>query len=354
MTVTRFPTLALSTLCLLAAPLFATPALAQEQVVIGHGSGQVELTHPGLFLPQALGWDEEEGLDITIELTQGSQQAMQLLAAGQVDILSISSSTVFDAREQGIEARIFYSEVNHNNNFVAVLADGPYDAVGDLAGTDVGVFSMTSGGVPFLKAVLAEAGLGETDVTMVPIGAGPAALEGLRNGTVSALSLWAGALANFENEGVALTLFGSERLDSAPGFVLATSDAYLEANPSVIEKMGRLYAKAHVFAEANPEATVRLYWEAFPEARPAEVTDAAIAAQVHILGVGLRDMRVEGRPDTRYGWNDAAGIEVFQDYLIENGARTVEVPVDDTYTNDFVDAFNDFDADAVRALAAAR
>jgi NitT/TauT family transport system substrate-binding protein len=337
----------------MASAMLLAPATAADKVVIGHGSGQVEITHPGLYLGQVTGFAEQEDLEIEVQLTQGSQQALQLLAAGQVDVVSMTSNTAFDGREQGVDVRIVYSSVSHNNNYVGVLADGRYKSVADLAGTDVGVFSMTSGGVPFLKAVLSEAGVDPATVNMVPIGAGPAALEGLKNGTVSALSLWAGAFAVFENLGAELTLFGSSRLDPAPGFVLATTDKFIAENPEIIRKLGRIWAKSQLYAETNPEAVVRAYWDSFPENRPSADEDKALAEQVNILKVGLRDMRTADRPDQRYGWNDPNGISVFQDYLIENGARSVKIPIEDVFTNDFVDAFNDFDHDEVKAAAEA-
>lgn len=328
----------------------ATMAHASE-VVIGHGSGRVEITHPGLYLGQHLGLDDAEELEIDVQLTQGSQQALQLLAGGQVDVVLVNANTVFDGREQGIDARIVYSSVSHNNNYVGVLADGPYQSIADLAGTDVGVFSMTSGGVPMLRAILTESGISDSDVSMVPVGAGPAALEALRNGTVSALSLWAGAFAAFENEGTDITLFGSERLGSVPSFVLVTTDGFLSENPETIEKLGRIFAKTQLYAETNPEATVEAYWEVFPEAAPSGDREEALARDLNTLEVGLRDMRTTDRADTRYGWNDPEGIATLQDYLIENEARTTALPVEDLYTNDFVDAFNDFDAEAIRAMA---
>lgn len=336
----------------LAGVCLASAAAAADKVVIGHGSGQIEITHPGLYLGGVVGFAEEEGLEVEVQLTQGSQQAMQLLAAGQVDMVSITSTTVLDARDKDILARIVYSNVAHNNNSIAVLADGKYQEVADFKGTDVGVFSMTSGGVPFLKAVLGEHGLTENDINMVPAGAGPAALEALNNGTISALALWNGAFAVFENQGAKLKIITSKTLDAAPGFILATTEKFIAENPEIVKKMGRIYAKAHVFAMTNPTATVDAYWKAVPANKPAEVTDKVIADQAHILQVGLRDMRVDNRPDTRFGWNDADGINAMQDYLIANGARSEKLPVEEIFTNEFVDAYNDFDVEAVKKLAA--
>ena len=94
------------------------------------------------------------------------------------------------------------------------------------------MFSLSSGGVPYLKAVLREAGLDpEKDVTMVPTGAGAPALQALNSGTVAALSLWAGAFAVFENQGAKLTIFTSKELSTAPGHVLATTDEYIQQEP---------------------------------------------------------------------------------------------------------------------------
>ncbi len=42
-----------------------------------------------------------------------------------------------------------------------------------------------------------------------------------------------------------------------------------------------------------------------------------------------------------------------QNYLVANGVRKTVVPDADLFTNEFVDAYNKFDAAAVRAQAAA-
>jgi NitT/TauT family transport system substrate-binding protein len=326
-------------------------ALAADKVVVGHGSTQIEITHPGLYLGGVLGYSAKEGLDLDVQLSQGSQQAIQLLAAGRVDFVAVTAPTILAAREQGVNARIVYSEVAHDNNAMATLSDGKFQTIASLKGTDIGVFSMQSGSVPFLKALLAESGLKPEDVNMVPLGAGAAALDALKTGKASALVLWAGAFAVFENQGANLKVFQSRQLDTAPGFILATTDDYIKKNPAIVAKMGRIYAMSHVFAMTNPEGTVHAYWKAVPASKPAEITPKVIAENKHILEVGLRDMRVDNRTDKRFGWNNPDGIDALQSYLISNGARSVKIPVNDTYTNDLVDAYNNFDMAAVKKQA---
>ena len=335
--------------------VFGGSAFAQpvRKAVIAHGSQQVEITHPGLYLGALLGFAQEEGIELNVQPTQGSQQALQLLAAGRADLVQVSTETVINARDQGVNAKIVYSAVNHYNSQVAALADGPIREVKDLKGKQVGVFSLSSGGVPYLKALLKEAGLDpEKDVAMVPTGAGAPALQALNSGTVAALSLWAGAFAVFENQGAKLKIFTSRGLTTAPGHILATTDEFIKQNPEIVAKVGRIYAKAAVFAMANPEVTVHAYWKALPQNRPPEINDKVVQEQKHILEAGLRDMRVEDRPDKRWGWNDPSGLKVLQDYLIANGARQTRVPDADLFTNDLVAEYNKIDPERIRAQAA--
>jgi NitT/TauT family transport system substrate-binding protein len=320
--------------------------------VIAHGSQQVEITHPGLYLGQVLGFNKDEDVEFSVQTTQGSQQALQLLAAGRADFVQVATETVINAADQGVDARIVYSAVNHYNSQVAALMDGPIRDISDLQGKQVGVFSLSSGSVPYLKALVKEAGLDpEKDVTMVPTGAGAPALHALNTGTVAALSLWAGAFAVFENQGAKLKIFTSKDLRAAPGHVLATTDKFIKENPDVVAKVGRIYAKAATFAMANPAATVQAYWKSLPQNKPPEVSAKVLGEQQHILEVGLRDMRVDDRADKRWGWNDPAGLTTLQDYLIANGARKTKVPEDRLFTNAFVDRYNQFDAAVVQAAA---
>ncbi len=335
--------------------LFASgTAFAQDltTVTIAHGSNQIEITHPGIYLPNALGWAKEEGIDLQVQTTAGSQQALQLLAGGRADFVTVNPETIINGRDQGAPAIIVYSMVNQYSAQIATLADGPIKSVTDMKGTQVGVFSLQSGGVPYLKAVLRENGLNpDTDVTFVATGAGAPALQALNSGTVSALSLWAGAFAVYMNQGAKLQIFKSEALAKAPAYVLATTEEYLAKNPEIVKKVGKMVAKSAVFAMQNPSAAVEAYWVAVPQNKPAAVTDKDRSDAQTVLKVGLGGMTVDERADKRWGWNDPVGFNTLQKYLIDNGVRQTMVPEEQIFTNAHIDAFNDFDAAAVKAQA---
>ncbi len=329
----------------------ATPAAAQK-VTIGHGGPLIDITHPGLYISNALGYAKGEGIDLTVQTTQGSQQALQLLAAGQVDFIQVVPETIINAQDQGVAAKIVYSNATKYSSEIAFLAGGPIKEVKDLKGKQVGVLSMASGGVPFLKAVVREAGLDpDKDIVMVPTGAGAPAAAALSSGQVTALSLWAGAFAIMENSGYKLVRVGSKSLYHAPGHVLATTDDYIKKNPAIVAKMGRIYAKSTVFAMTNPSAAVQAYWKHLPQNKPADANEKTLADSTNIIKVGLSFMTVDDRTDKRWGWNDAVGVDKLQDYLIANGARTTKVPMDKLITNELVDEYNKFDPAPIMAAA---
>jgi ABC-type nitrate/sulfonate/bicarbonate transport system substrate-binding protein len=86
-------------LCSALGPIAA--AQTPQRVVIAHGSQQAEITHPGLYLGGVLGFAREEGIEIVAQTTQGSQQALQLLAAGRAEFVQVTTETVINARDQG-------------------------------------------------------------------------------------------------------------------------------------------------------------------------------------------------------------------------------------------------------------
>ena len=208
-----------------------------------------------------------------------------------------------------MNAKIVYSAVNHYNSQIAALADGPIQDVKDFKGKQVGVFSLPSGGVPYLKAVLREAGLDpEKDVTMVPTGAGAPALQALNSGTVAALSLWAGAFAVFENQGAKLKIFTSRELVDRARPRARDHRGVHQQNPEIVAKVGRIYRQVGGVRHGESAGDRAGLLEGAAAEQPPEVNDKSLAEQQHILEVGLRDMRVEDRPDKRWGWNDPAGL----------------------------------------------
>lgn len=330
------------------------PAQEPVAVTIAHGGSVVGVDHPGQYVPIALGWYEEEGLDVTLIPAGGSNQALQLLIAGEADIIQIATDVLPLGRQEGVDLVSFYVPVTRSNARIGVPADSEYEDISDLVGATIGVPAVTSSHVDHVRALAGQAGIdADTEMTMVPTGFGPAeAGEALRRGDVDALAYWSGFFASLEVEGFEFRYFVWEPILQAPGHIVVSTREYIEQNPEVIAKVGRSMAKAAVYAFANPEATVRAYWTAFPESRPTGNEEEALQAEVHRLNTQLMDMTVEGREDTRWGWNDPAGWQIQLDFMLDAGVLEEPMDAEDVYTNEFIDESNDFDEAEIEALAA--
>lgn len=335
-------------------PATEEPVGEPVQVTIAHGGSVIGVDHPGQYIPLALGWYEEEGLDVTLIPAGGSNQALQLLIAGEADIIQIATDVLPLGRQEGVDLVSFYVPVTRSNARIGVPADSDYEDISDLVGATIGVPAATSSHVDHVRALAGQAGIdADTEMTMVPTGFNPAeAGQALRSGNVDALAYWSGFFASLEVEGFEFRYFVWEPILQAPGHVVVATREYIEQNPEVVAKVSRSMAKAAVYAFANPEAAVRAYWAAFPESRPTAGEEAALQAEVHRLNTQLMDMTVEQRADTRWGWNDAAGWQVQLDFMLDAGVLEEAMSAEDVFTNDFIDEANDFDAAEVEAVAA--
>jgi NitT/TauT family transport system substrate-binding protein len=104
-------------------------------------------------------------------------------------------------------------------------------------------------------------------------------------------------------------------------------------------------AKGSIFALANPEASVQLFYEAFPQFKPTGMDEAAAEASAMRQFVALRHVfNLEQSHVTRWGESSAANYDAYVDFLVKWGVVKEKVPVSDLTT---------FDAAAVVAQAKA-
>ena len=72
----------------------ALPAHSEDQlkkVRIAFAGPALSIAQPWLQMPGPLGYWRQEGLDVNVFVARGSLQAIQLLIAGQADVVQINS-----------------------------------------------------------------------------------------------------------------------------------------------------------------------------------------------------------------------------------------------------------------------
>ncbi len=121
----------------------------------------------------------------------------------------------------------------------------------------------------------------------------------------------------------------------------------------MLEGFGRAVAKGVVACQANLEACEKAYYESNPAAKPDEASmQKRLKQDLEALDDMQKHLYHPPGDKLRYGEFD---IDTWKNYvaILQQGGvigKTV-VPVDQLFTNQFVGAFNDFDAAKVREQA---
>jgi NitT/TauT family transport system substrate-binding protein len=315
-----------------------------------YGGGFIASGEVGMYLPITTGCWEDAGLDVEVIPAGGSRNALQLLISGDAPVVTFAPDGVAQAHLEGEDLVSVYSRISPPNSALAIPAGSDIASLQELEGATIGVGSLSAGQAFYTIGLLGDAGLEEGDYELLPTGFNPAeAVQALESDAVDAITYWSGFYGILENEGYEFTYYQWEGLDDAPGFVIATSQEYLDENEDVITAMGRCEAMATVYAKANPEAAVRAYWEVYPENKPADIPEEeALQREIHVMQKNL-----DYNNETAEGWGfqSPGGWDSYVAFLANAEIISEPIPAGELYTNDLIEDMNDFDAEEVRDSA---
>lgn len=339
----------------------ATQAPAQQKplkkVRIAVGTTNLNVAYPWLMMPVALDYWKAEGYDVEVLPVGASLQALQQMVAGNAEFAQLNSSVVIQANVvNGIPARVVM-----NNGVIdwalGVAEDGPIKDVKDLKGKTIGVFSLATGGIAFMKSYLRANGMDpDKDVALIPVGLGAPPVEALRTNKVQALLFWASAHAGFENAGLKLRYLRGADWRGYPDFTFSTLQKTIDADPAMVEAIARGAAKASVFSFANPECVRKLHWSKWPTTKPSGADDATLAKwDANNLKAQMDSMKDAFDMNGGKQWGRATpeAYERIQKFMLDAKLIEKTIPAA-TYMNGiagFYDKINNFDSAAIRAQA---
>jgi NitT/TauT family transport system substrate-binding protein len=359
----HFTAAALLALATLAAPVSADELQAQakplKKVRIAVGTTNLNVAYPWLMMPLALDYWKQEGYDVDVLPVGASLQALQQMVGGNAEFAQLNSSVVIQANVvNDIPARVVM-----NNGVIdwsiSVAEDGPIKDIKDLKGKTVGVFSLATGGIAFMKSYLRTNGIDpDKDIQLVAVGLGAPPVDALRTNKVQALLFWASAQATFENAGLKLRYLIGPDWRTYPDFTLSTLKKTIDSDPAMVEAIARGAAKASEFTFANPDCTRRLHWARWPNTKPSGADEATLAKwDLNNLKAQLDAMKDAQAMNGGKLWGNATpeAYGRIQKFMLEAKLIDKELPPT-IYMNGipgFYDRVNNFDAAAIRAQAAA-
>ena len=299
-------------------------------------------------LPEVLGYFEDEGLDVEVELVDGGNSAVQAMAAGRADITLTAANAVLASVNQGMEGTSFCSLLTSTHIMPAALADSSVETIEDFEGQVVGVPSVANAATTLVRGLLADAGLEpDTDVSIVPIGTGGEALAAIERGNAEVFSMVDTHYAGLENQGVEFRYISAPLLEELTyNQVLTISSEFEEANPDVAGRFGRAVAKATLFAQRFPERSIELHWERYPETQPTGLEfDEAVERDLHVYNTRVDKTKVAA--DGEWCAASDESVENAVEFLLGQGALDEARPVSEYWTSAYIEEINDFDESTV-------
>ena len=157
------------------AALAATPALSLAQAarldkltVAGWSKPITEVTP--LLVDEDKGFYRQQGLALEYVPGAGGGDAIRNILGGQADVAFTDPGSFFAALDKGEKLRAIYDIYPQNVFNVVALKSSGISKPGDLKGKKIGVYSLASGTRQNLQVLLHQAGLSESDVTVVVTG----------------------------------------------------------------------------------------------------------------------------------------------------------------------------------------
>src|SRR5256712_13358469 len=257
-----------------------------------------------------LGYMKEEGIDLDLQVVNGSSAVVQQLAAGNAQMAVILAPNTLLGFAEGVKYKAFYDFLTRNTFDVKVLPDAPINRLADLKGRNIGTIDLTRGDLPLLRAQLQRAGLNPArDVLFVALGPTMSVhAQALKEGKVQALNLSWNNTVSVEAAGGKLKCVtcDSEELQLASETTVATDAVYRQDRRYVVG-LGRAMAKATLFAETNPDPAIAI----LKKVAPAEHTDPAFTKTFFNAALVIMKPRQSGK----YGLSDIGGWDRLQNFM---------------------------------------
>jgi NitT/TauT family transport system substrate-binding protein len=330
------------------------PAMAQTPIRVGFCSRTMSPAAASAFaVATKMGWFEKEGVKVELVAIAGSGDCVKAVATKDVLFSVPSIEPLVVIRTQGVKAKNFYTAYQGNIYGFAVPADSSIKTIADLRGKKIGLISMGSAGLIVTRALVQSQGMNpDTDVSIVVAGEGAQTAALLRSKQVDALSQFDTQYAMVENAGIKMRRLDTSEIEKFPsnGFVALEETLANRRKDAIAVAKG--YAMGTVFAIANPEAAVRIFWEVYPQSKAVGKDEAtALKDDVHVLSARIPNLQLDAGGAKKWGESVMVNYQAYLEWLHKAGVLKDKAVAGDLVTNELIDEINTFDVAAIQKMA---
>lgn len=281
--------------------------------------------HTGLYVAQAQGFFEEQGLDVDI-IQPGDAGADQLVASGKADFGISYQEGITLARTQGVPIVSIAAIIQHNTSGFAAPKEKGIASPKDFEGKTYGGW-----GSPIEKAVIEtimKADGGDVE-KMAIINAGDADFFTMTEKDVDFAWIyygWTGVEAELRGKDIDMIYLTdySEKLDYYTP-VLSTNEKMIDEKSDIVKKMVAAVAKGYEYAIENPEDAANILLVAAPDLSQ----DLVINSQKWLADKYQDDAE-------QWGVQKLDVWKNYADWMTENGVLEGDFDPEQAFTNEFL------------------
>jgi NitT/TauT family transport system substrate-binding protein len=289
------------------------------------------------------GFYKAEHLVVDKQYIMTASTVAQLVASGKADVASMSVEPVLQGYEHGLRLQYFFGTDPQYVYALGVLQNSPIHTLADFKGKDIGEINPGSAAEVAAQSMLGGAGLKKSDYSFVPIGTGAQALAAVVAGRVAGSALPAAALIMEGVEGhQTFRLFRHPILKDIGTYGFAALPATIAAKSDQLKRYCRALVEAGLLIRENPRVAARdfLLGAGIP------VTGDALANETQVLTLAASDLPAANPANPRIGYMSPLGMQIYAQFLYDNGMSTQVAPSSIVVTNRFIAYANDFDKKA--------
>ena len=283
--------------------------------------------HTGLYVAKELGYYEETGLDVTIEIPY-ENTSTQLVATGKGDIgISNTEDTLTAVSlDDPMPITTIAAIIQHNTSGFVSLKEAGISSPADWGGKTYGGYGGTLE-EKVVRTIAEDNGVDPDTINFVTLGNSDT-LTSLQTG-IDFIWVFEGAeLINLQNQGVEYNYLPVRDYGSAfdyytPTIIVNTDLA--DQDPQLVKDFLAATAKGYEYAIENPEEAADVLLAAVPE------LDETIVKE------GQKYMAERYAQDApQWGWMEESTWQKYADFMDENGMLQNEIDVNTAFTTEYL------------------
>lgn len=291
------------------------------------------------IVARALGFFEDEGLDVTLLSSEVTIPYVAFLANNQADLVMLDAPQTFQALNADQPITVIYEGMQFAPEGMFVAEDSPVQSVAELKGTTVGLASDRD--QVTLQVALDTAGLTIDDVDTVVVGdTGPVLANAIRNESVSAVAAALNDLTTIEANGIPMREITPPEVSENPANSLVIATSRIEELRPVVTSFLRAWAKGAAAAKIDRDAVAAMAKQSIPEEWEVEEGGQAL------LEASMK-MNLPQTPE--YGGLQPDVWKAIQAPYLKFGVIEAEIDPATFLDDSFVAPANDFDEAEVKA-----